>query len=164
MMSQVGDRKREKEMSIATKAAVWIDHHKAVVVIVDREGERFVHVASGREAVARSRGDAKVKSAYARDDFVAENRRQRKSISRLDEYYDEVIACLSGVEAVFVLGPGEAKEELANRFNSKKRKGRIAHLGTLDKMTDREIVSHVRGLLCLEGSDSEEAIPSSLTR
>ena len=45
------------------------------------------------------------------------------------------------------VGPGEAKGELKKRIQSKKLKGHIARVETVDKMTDHEIAEHVRQLL-----------------
>ena len=83
-----------------------------------------------------------------RNDFVAEDKLERKAESHLNKYYDEVIACLQHADSIWILGPGEAKGELKKRIESKKLRGRIAHVETVDKMTDHEIAEHVRQLLC----------------
>jgi len=65
-------------------------------------------------------------------------------MSHLNKYYDEVIASLRDADAILVLGPGEAKGEFTKRIEGQKLKGRIAHVETVDKMTDRQIAAHVR--------------------
>jgi hypothetical protein len=131
-------------------AGVWIDHHKAVVVLITDDVEDMRHVMSDREAPAWSH--ARVNNSYSpidfvADDFVAEDKRERKATIRLNKYYDEVIACLRNADAVLVLGPGEAKGEFARRFEGQEHKGRITHLGTVGKLTDRQIGAQVRQLL-----------------
>jgi stalled ribosome rescue protein Dom34 len=78
---------------------------------------------------------------------VAEDKLERKQLSHLIKFYDDVIASLRNVDAILVLGPGEAKGEFTKRIEGTKLKGRIVHVGTVDKMTDREIAAHVRQLL-----------------
>ena len=129
-------------------AGVWIDHHKAVVLRITDEGEDIRQVISGDNKTADAAGGARVKNSYTRNDFVAEDKLERKVESHLNKYYDEVISLLKDVDSIFILGPGEAKSELKKRIESKKLKGQIAHVATVDKMTDHEIAAHVRQLLC----------------
>ena len=129
-------------------AGVWIDHHKAVVLRITDEGEDIRQIISGDDRTAHAAGGARVKSAHTRNDFVAEDKLERKAESHLNKYYDEVIALLKDVDSIFILGPGEAKGELKNRIESKRLRGQIAHVETVDKMTDHEIAEHVRQLLC----------------
>jgi stalled ribosome rescue protein Dom34 len=129
-------------------AGVWIDHHKAVVLRITDLGEDIRQIISDDNKTVRSASGARAKSAHTRNDFVAEDKLERKAESRLNKYYDEVIALLKDVDSIFILGPGEAKGELKKRIESKKLKGQIAHVETVDKMTDHEIAEHVRQLLC----------------
>src|SRR5262245_45790973 len=79
---------------------------------------------------------------YTPHDFVAEDRLDRKRLTHLTEFYDEVIARLRGAEAILILGPGEAKSEFLKRIHSKKLGGGV-EVKTADKMTDREIAAKV---------------------
>jgi hypothetical protein len=90
---------------------------------------------------------------------VAEDKRGGKAIVHFNKYYDQVIACLRNADAVLVLGPGEAKGEFAARFAGQKHKGRIAHVGTVDKMTDRQIGAYVRKLFGAGSSTFNQVTP-----
>ncbi len=130
------------------KAGVWIDHHKAVILLITDGKENMRQIeADNTKAGHRARG-AQAKQSHTRNDFVAEDKLERKAESHLNKYYDEVIACLQNAESIWILGPGEAKGELKKRIESKKLRGHIAHVETVDKMTDHEIAEHVRELLC----------------
>ena len=112
---------------------------------------RFSRSRSARprqEPAIRSRKGSRAKNSFTPNDFVAENKRERKEMIQFNKYYDEVIALLKDVDSIFILGPGEAKGELKKRIESKKLRGQIAHVETVDKMTDHEIAEHVRQLLC----------------
>jgi stalled ribosome rescue protein Dom34 len=125
-------------------AGVWIDHHRAVVVLLTDEKEDVLQIMSDRDTPARTPGGAQVKNSYTRNDFVAEDNRERKAMNHLNKYYDEVIACLHEADAILVLGPGEAKGELVKRIEGKKLRGRIAETETTDKLTDHQISDYVR--------------------
>jgi stalled ribosome rescue protein Dom34 len=129
-------------------AGVWIDHHKAVILLITEEGENMRQIISDENKEAHAAGSARAKNSYTRNDFVAEDKLERKAESHLNKYYDEVIACLQHADSIWILGPGEAKGELKKRIQSKKLKGHIAHVETVDKLTDHEIAEHVRQLLC----------------
>jgi len=105
-------------------------------------------IISDDTKVLHSAGGQRENHAYTRNDFVAEDKLQRKAESHLNKYYDQVIACLQKADSIWILGPGEAKGELKKRIESKKLRGKIARVETVDKMTDHEIAEHVRQLLC----------------
>ena len=128
-------------------AGVWIDHHKAVVVLITDEREDILNIMSDPDELAQSPGGGRGTRSFTPSDFVAEDKRERKTTIRLNKYYDDVIACLRDAEVIVVLGPGEAKGEFTHRFKRQRLHRRIAHMGTVDKMTDRQIAAHVRQLL-----------------
>ena len=130
-------------------AGVWIDHHKAVILLISDEGEDLRQITSDAHPTAPVAHGAGVKTADARNDVVAEGKVERKVESFLDKYYDEVIACLQNADSIWILGPGKAKRELKKRIQGQKLKGNIARVETVDEMTDHEIAEHVRQLLCV---------------
>lgn len=130
---------------MASKAGVWIDHRRAVVVLVTDAGIETKTIPSDVGRTDRPASDAKAKNRYTGTDFVAEDKLERKLASRLKEYFDEIIACVRDAEEFLILGPGEAKGEFLKRLKSKKFRGNIAELKTSDKMTDWQIAAKVRG-------------------
>ena len=128
---------------MTVKAGVWIDHQKAVVVRISDKGEEVKRLKSDIPRRARATGSGS-QNSYTPNDFVAEDRLERKFASRLKEFYDEIVDCTHGAEAILVMGPGEAKGELRKRIESKKSRTVVAELETVDKMTDRQIAAKVR--------------------
>ena len=104
-------------------AGIWIDHHKAVVVLITAEDEDMLQIMSNRDTPARSLGGERVKKTYTPNDFVAEDKRERKAMSHLNKFYDDVIACLREADAILVLGPGEAKGEFIKRIEGTEAQG-----------------------------------------
>jgi hypothetical protein len=126
-------------------AGVWIDHHKAVVVLLTVKGEDVVlqFLAEG-EASTQAPGVVRAKNTYSPNDFVAEDKLERKGAAHLNHYYDQVIDALRDAHEIVILGPGEAKTELRTRIEHKKLRGQIIEMKTTDKLTDRQISDYIR--------------------
>jgi hypothetical protein len=118
-------------------AGVWIDHHRAVIVHLTDRREDVRQVQSDWAATPKGESGSK-------NDFVAEDKRERKETILLNKFFDKVIVCLHDAEAILILGPGKAKGEFRNRLKSQKFKGKVAALKTVDKLTDPQIAAHVR--------------------
>ena len=119
-------------------AGLWIDHRKAVIVIVTDEGETLSEIASNMEKHVRFTGGT------ASDLGSAEDVRDRQFGNHLNSYYDRVVAVLRGADSIQIFGPGEAKGELSKRLEHEELKGHVLSVETVDKMTDRQIAAKVR--------------------
>jgi hypothetical protein len=129
---------------MAIQAGVWIDHRQAIVVLVTDAGSETKKITSDIGRSGRPAGSSMSKEKrYTASDFVAEDKLERKLDSELKTYYDEVIACVHGAEAILIIGPGEAKGQFLKRIKSTKLRGRIVELETSDKMTDRQLAALV---------------------
>jgi hypothetical protein len=128
-----------KEKSMKSEAGLWIDHRKAIVVIVTSQGEETRRISSNIEKDVGYSGSSR--SEGSQD---AEDMQDRRYTNRLSRYYDEVIACVRDAGSIQIFGPGEAKGELAKRLQSADLAGRIVGVETVDKMTDRQIAAKVR--------------------
>jgi hypothetical protein len=117
---------------------LWIDHRKAVIVVITKEGEELKKISSNMEKHVRFR------SGTGSEDGSSEDVRDRQFGNHLNSYYDEVIAVIRGADAIRIFGPGEAKGELEKRLEHEGLKAHIAAVETVDKMTDRQISAKVR--------------------
>jgi hypothetical protein len=116
---------------------LWIDHRKAVIVMISDEGEEVKEITSYMEKRVRfASGDS--------EDGSSEDVRDRQYINHLNSYYDAVIAIIRDGDSVLIFGPGEAKGELEKRLKDRGFRGHIIALETTDKMTDRQIAAKVR--------------------
>jgi hypothetical protein len=119
------------------KIGLWIDHRKAVVVIVSDEVEEVKEITSHMEKHVRfASGDS--------EDGSSEDMRDRQYDNHLNSFYDTVISLIRDGDSIQIFGPGEAKGELKKRLESKELGGRIIGIETVDKMTDRQIAAKVR--------------------
>jgi hypothetical protein len=127
-----------------TRMGVWIDHRKAVIVAVTDTGEEIRLIISQTEKQLRRAGDSPLKGPYEAQQVPADDSRERKLTGQLNIYYDAVIASIRAADSLLLLGPGEAKGELAKRLERHHFSGRIVGSETADKMTPRQIAAKVR--------------------
>ncbi len=127
-----------------TKAGLWIDHRKAIVVAVTDSGEVIGLVISAIERQPRRSPSSRSNGPYEPLQVPADDSRQRASTGHLNIYYDAVIASIRDAESILIFGPGEAKGELKKRLEGINLGGRIVGVETVDKMTDRQIAAKVR--------------------
>jgi hypothetical protein len=117
---------------------LWIDHRKAIIVIVTEGRDELKKITSDMEKHVRFTG------GNASEDGSTEDVRDRQFGNHLNKYYDEVIAVIRGADSIQIFGPGEAKGELEKRLEREGLKEHIIAVETVDKMTDRQIVAKVR--------------------
>lgn len=129
---------------MGTKAGLWIDHRKAVIVTVTEKGEEIGLIVSKVERQLRRSGDSPLKGPYEARQVPSDDRRQRAFTGHLNIYYQTVIASLHEAESILIFGPGEAKNELQKRLEECNLGARIAGVQAADKMTDRQIAAKVR--------------------
>jgi hypothetical protein len=132
-------RREEKERSMKKDVGLWIDHRKAVLVILTAEGEETREIHSNLEKHDRFAG-----GPHAAEAQSAEDMRDSGFTNQPGGYYDDVIACIRDAESIRIIGSGEAKGELEKHLERKGLGGRIVGIETVDKMTDRQIAARVR--------------------
>jgi hypothetical protein len=120
------------------RVGLWIDHRKAVIVIVTEAGEEIKEITSNMKKHVRFTGGT------ASQDGSTEDVRDRQFGNHLNSYYDAVVTVIRGADTIQIFGPGEAKGELAKRLEHDGVKERILVIETVDKMTDRQIAAKVR--------------------
>ena len=124
------------------QVGLWIDHREAIIVFVTDQGEEIKRITSNLEQDARFSAGSRSMDGW--QEASPEDMRDRRSENQLNRYYDDVVASIRDVESVLIMGPGEAKGELEKRLESKKLRGRIVGIETVDKMTDRQIAAKAR--------------------
>jgi len=125
-------------------AGLWIDHRKAVIVVVSDKGEETKVIESDVEKQPGRFAGIRSTTTYESQKVPADDSRERRFTGHLHDYYDEVIAAISDAESILIFGPGEAKGELKKRLERDNLGGRIVAMETVDKMTDRQIAMKVR--------------------
>lgn len=113
---------------------LWIDHRKAVIVIIKDGDDEIKTIKSNMEKHVR----------FTSEDGRGEDVRDRQFENHLNSFYDEVIAYIRDATSVQIFGPGEAKGELEKRIEHEGLKTPVT-VEAADKMTDGQVSAKVRG-------------------
>jgi hypothetical protein len=140
----LNSRDETKEELMKSAVGLWIDHRKAVIVVMTDKGEQTKLIISKVEKQLRRSGDSPLKGPYEAQQVPLDDSREREFTGQLNIYYDAVIACIHEADSILIFGPGEAKGELRKRLVKNRLGGRIVGVETVDKMTDRQIAAKVR--------------------
>ena len=129
--------------SMKVEAGLWVDHREALIVVLSKTGEETKRNQSNAEKQLRRTGEPSV-GRFEYQEVPADDSRQRAYTGYLARYYDEIIAFLHNAGAILIFGPGEAKGELKKRFEKECPGSHVVVMETTDKMTEPQIVAHVR--------------------
>ena len=129
---------------MSTQAGVWIDHHKAVVVVMKDGSEEIKQIESNTDKSSASTGDPGSTQPDRTKGFAHEKTQEHKFMTQLNTYFDEVLTCLDGADPVLILGPGEAKGEFHKRLESRKFPAHLVEVETADRLTDGQVADRVR--------------------
>ena len=126
-----------------TEVGLWIDHHKAVIALI--ENENIVtqkNVVNMDEHVRYSNGDHSITTNVLRG-TTAQVVRDRLPGKHMDRYYDEIISIICDAESIWIFGPGEAKIELENRLRHAELGARVVGIESVGEMTDSQLIAKV---------------------
>jgi len=137
--------------SLKAEAGLWIDHREAFIVVLSKTGEVTKRIQSSVEKQSRRDGDPST-GRFEYQGVPADDSHQKEYTAHPDRYYDEIVSYLRDAGPVLIFGPGEAKGELKKRFEKAKSAAQLISLETTDKMTDPQIVAHVRQHFCREAA------------
>ena len=137
--------------SLKAEAGLWVDHREALIVVLSKTGEETKRIQSNVQKQLRRTGEPST-GRFEYQEVPADDSRQRAYSGYLARYYDEIVAYLRDAGAVLIFGPGEAKGELKKRFEMEKTGAHIVTMETTDKMTEPQIVAHIRHHFDLEAA------------
>jgi hypothetical protein len=138
------DAARGRKDTMKPVAGLWIDHRRAVVVVVTDKGEETRTIESNAEKHVQRAAGSRHGGRFESQAVPADDSHQREYTGELDRYYNRVAAHIRDAEAVLIFGPGEAKGELKKRIDQGPGGGRIVGVEAADKMTVSQIVTKVR--------------------
>ena len=127
-----------------TKAGMWIDHRKAIIVVVADEKEVVIEIRSNVEKQLRLSGGPRFKTEYGAQEAPPDDMQETEFTGHLNIYFDKVISCIRDADSIMIFGPGEAKSELQRRLQRIRLSDRIVAVEKADRMTDRQVAAKVR--------------------
>ena len=121
---------------------LWIDHKQAFA-IWDTDGKVDI-IPSQIEPPAHYSGGTQLGGKLNQKGDVELHHNDRFRL-QLNKYYQQVIAALKHADAILIMGPGQAKIELAKVMKKDKSlHKRILKVETTDKMTTNQMIAYVR--------------------
>ena len=125
-----------------THVGVWIDHKKAVIVAAGQDSATVVQ--SDVPGHTRYTGGGGYPGGHSSQRAGSERQREERNRNALDDYFDRVIAALGHPRALLILGPGDAKQQLAFRLGHATTRPRpTVATETADKLTDAQVRARV---------------------
>jgi hypothetical protein len=128
------------------EVGIWVDHRKAVIVTIGDKTIKTQEISSNMEKHTRFSSGTHGKTSSDSQGSTAEDVRDRQFGDHLDIFYDQIISLIRDAEAIWILGPGEAKVELENRLRHAELGARVVGIETEDKLTNPQIAAKVRSL------------------
>ena len=122
---------------------LWIDHKKAVIVLIKNGKEEIRQIQSNLERHPHIKGGTRAKTPFGAQYFTAETQTDRRFKEHLNKYYQQVISAIGSAASLFVFGSGEAKHELGKRLREKGQVKNI-QIEAAGKMTERQVAAKVR--------------------
>lgn len=115
---------------------IWIDHKKAVIV----------HATEGRVTTSRLDSDVAAHPHFGgQQDGGGEKKYEERRRHDLARYYDEVLTQVTSPDGLLILGPGEAKRELLERFVRSAARGKCrVEMEAAGALTDAQIAAKVK--------------------
>lgn len=129
---------------MTVRSAVWLDHEKAIIAMIEPGVERLAVVASRISELFRTPVGARSSHPWGRRNKSRTDIEVREHDDMVTRFFGEVIARLSGSEAIMVCGPGAAKLALIKRMHKSGMDARVKAIEPADKMTDRQFLAKAR--------------------
>ena len=136
---------------MTTQTGLWIDHRKAVIVVVSDQGDTAKHIESNVERNGTNAAGRGPGGSHGLRESGAEDVRERHFAGQLREFYDDVIAQVRDSEAILIFGPGEAKLELKTRLGLSRSPAKPSiDVEAADQLTEPQMVAKVKEHFGLE--------------
>lgn len=127
------------------RIGVWVDHRRAVIVVFEKGPPRVLEVESTVEPRVRMTGGSRGREAYFHQGVAPEKHRDEKIRHQITAYLTRVIDQIGSADEMLIMGPGQARTELAGLAQERGLGGSTGVLvEAADKMTRRQIVARVR--------------------
>lgn len=135
-----------KKTNIKNRYAIWIDHHKAIMLCADAGGnlteEDMISPVGHRERFA---GEETNKTNSSGHIVSNESHRQHKEENDFHGFLKNIVSKLNQPDGLLIMGPGDARHELQNAVEKEKSlKGLNLENRPADKMNEYELTAAMK--------------------
>ncbi len=127
------------------KVGIWIDHRKAVVVIIENGEENLLTITGDIDRHPEATGGWRTSTPWGPQSPNQEHHQEGHFQHQLANFYKEVIKAIGKPDQLFVMGPAQAKHEFAEAVEKVADLRAVPlKLEAADKMTDPQVAAKVR--------------------
>ena len=126
------------------QVGLWIDHRKAVMTTLSEGVESTREITSGIEKCTRFSGNTRAKIPDNKTMSMNEDTRDRQFDNHLEVFYSQVLSLIKDADAIWIICPGEAKQEFEKFMKNQNLSECIAGTEPADKLTSRQVASKTR--------------------
>lgn len=127
------------------KVGIWLDHRRALLITIENGEESRDEVESDVDGITGPEGSRRTSTPYGPQVTDVERKTEGRTNHHLQKYYREIIKRVGNTDSLLLMGPAEAKQELATMIKEDPSL-RAWHvlLEPADRMTDDQIAAKVR--------------------
>lgn len=141
----------QKEVAMKHNVGIWLDHSKTVIVGLYNDKVSTEVINSHVEGHFSLIGGTGAAVPYSTQSVSPELKLYHKHQQHLSGYYDKVINCIQTADKIYIIGPGQAKNELKHEICSRKdMKDKVVKVEAAGKMSDNQLVAKVKLFLYQE--------------
>ena len=134
----------DRETAMKIIAGVWIDHRKAVIVLISGKKEETIEIRSDVEEQPQPMKGTCSTVPGKTSELKEDNCHEQEFAAQSEGYYADVVAAIGAAGAILIFGPGETKEAFKKYLDLANFGGKVVSVQPIDTMTDRQIASKMR--------------------
>lgn len=122
------------------KLGVWIDFNQAIIGELKNGEVELSVIASEIDHRLRIEGESDDKTRFgAHNHSNNEHRNQNRHQEQVKKYIKTVYEAVKNADALYIIGPAEAKKELEKYYTENSKVNRIAGIETCEKLTENQL-------------------------
>jgi hypothetical protein len=129
---------------MSKQIGLWIDHKKAVIVVLSERGKKLQEIESGVGKHVRFQGPPRPRTPYSAQYHQGDDQLDKQYMLYLKKYYRRVIIQVRDADSLLVLGPGEAKNEFKKQLIHEGLSQRLVGIQSADKLTNRQLEAKIQ--------------------
>ena len=134
----------DRKTAMKIIAGVWIDHRKAVIVLISGKKEETIEIRSDVKRQPQPMKGTCLTTPGKTASVQADDCHEQEFAEQPDGYYADVVAAIGAAGAILIFGPGETKEAFRKYLDLANFGGKVVSVQPIDTMTDRQIASKMR--------------------
>lgn len=127
------------------RLGIWIDRQQAILVTLDGATESVERVESHVERYVVPPGSVRPSGTGDTRTGTREHAQDERLVHQLHSFYQGIAAKAAGAGAIYVCGPGEARQELAKELRKTPALGeKVVAVAPCDNVSEKQLVAKLK--------------------